>query len=116
MSEQDYTNVDTLLLSEFVNKRDKLTFLKAELDLLAVKIAEQMCPYNVGDIIDIVGYSHNGKKGVVKHISNSSGYCCCYSDETWYVRGVVLKKDGSESKNRFTVSEFEHRWRKNEPR
>lgn len=70
---------------------------------IANKYARQVCPLSVGDIVPICGYAHEGKTGKVRHIgkANYDFY------GAWQVSCVVLKKDGTESKNVASFSESE---------
>ena len=56
--------------------------------------------------IDILGYSHTGKKGVVtKLIGTEQGWVEKYS---WKIRGNVLKKDGTQGINSFDFDEYHY--------
>ena len=54
------------------------------------KMAAQICPHRVGDIIDCGGYSHKGKKMLVDGIIRAR-----YSSDDWRVIGRVIKKDST---------------------
>jgi hypothetical protein len=58
------------------------------------ELAIQLCPHKVGDIVECDGYSHKGKKMVVREIKKPRW---SYRS-SWAVSGFVLKSDGSEGK------------------
>lgn len=66
-----------------------------KLDELLKTAIDAICPYKVGDIVPVHGYSHSGKKCRVKSIYLSADYEIS-------IRGTVIKKDGSDSD--FTAS------------
>jgi len=63
-------------------------------------IAALHCPYKVGQVTEIRGYSHTGKQCRVTEVRFSPQPIgnSWYRDR-WIVFGVVLKKDGSDSLN-----------------
>ena len=67
---------------------------KDTLSKLMDKLAQQLCPHKVGDIIEIEGYSHTGKMMIVDKITSPS-----WPTYEWRVVGRVIKKDGDPSLN-----------------
>lgn len=66
------------------------------------EFAIQECPLSIGDVTPCVGWSHKGKKMRITSIKPPK-----YSfDGDWRACGVVLKKDGEDSKMN---SDFSHR-------
>ena len=81
---------------------DKLRIAAIEkADVALQQYVESDCPYKVGDIVTIYGYSFNGRKGVVKKIGGTFKSWKKDGNPEWYVEGIVLKADGTESKNWF---------------
>jgi len=62
-------------------------------------IADEHTPYKIGQIVDIKGYSHEGKQGKVKSVAFRSNGDTWRSRPQWFVRVTVLKIDGSDSLN-----------------
>lgn len=80
------------LLSEMSEINRQIRDLNNKKAEIGKKIADFASPYKIGDVIEIRGYYHNGKKGRVISIGwnhNSGGLG---------VRVKVLKADGSDSK------------------
>jgi len=80
---------------------DEIKALDAKIDILMrdraekkQSLADLICPYKVGDLAKIKGYTHRGKACVIISVSLSV-FC---GEFEWKVYGKVLKKDGSESK------------------
>jgi len=69
--------------------------------------AKEECPFSIGDTVECAGFSHRGKPMIVKGIT----YRHIFDVFKWKVRGVVLKKDGTEGKQRadFTQIDYEAR-------
>jgi hypothetical protein len=63
-------------------------------DNLRQQYAEQECPFKVGDIVDICGRSHKGKRMQITSI----GYRLAFTLR-WVVVGRVLTKTGVVGKN-----------------
>ena len=55
----------------------------------------EYCPYKVGDIIPVQGYSHRGKMMWVTKVTAS--FDKWYKFNKYHISGIVLKKDGTES-------------------
>lgn len=67
------------------------------------EFALKNCGYSVGDVVDVIGFSHRGKKMRVVNIE----FILTYSGNFMArIYGVVLKNDGTGSKNQseFSVS------------
>lgn len=82
---------------------DKILEIDRELKILQEKKqglleihTKEICPYTVGQVVTIQGYAHKGKLCRITDAwcrkTFSKGY-------KWRVRGIVLKKDGSDSRN-----------------
>jgi len=94
------------------NLTQELAVVKAEINRLQerkTEIGEQLlpfiCPYNVGDVVPVLGYAHRGKsmrilaRGFDHSTRKGTG---------WFVRGVVLKKDGSDSRFIVIFGDYEY--------
>ena len=95
-------------LSEAVILRDKILSDFEKLESIKAELATISCPHDIGDIIQIKGYSFAGKSGIVERISPYStgiSRSATELDAKWTIHGSVLKKDGSKSKNSFTYNE-----------
>ncbi len=93
-------NKDELL--QQYQELDKLRIAAIEKSNVALQqYAEMDCPYKVGEIVIIEGCSFNGKRGVIKKVGGSIGWSIRGSNPEWYVEGIVLKADGTESKHWF---------------
>lgn len=84
-------------------KMDEIKDIDARIDslqgmrkVLLNEWASENCPYAVGDIVDIRGYSHTGKKCRVDKIGCKKDFRDRYQ---WTVRGTVILKDGTAGKN-----------------
>lgn len=62
---------------------------------LRAEIVKEYCPIKVGEVIDCQGYVHKGKKVKVTNITLVPSWK--RNSYKWSIRGIVLKKDGSES-------------------
>lgn len=84
------------LNAEMADLRDKQ-------EKLAQEYAECACPYEVGQEVTLLGWSHRGKQGRVRSI-HYRAFGRFRSDRTrwvehgWVVTCTVLKKDGTDSK------------------
>ena len=58
--------------------------------------AEIVCPYSVGEEVDVRGYSHRGKRCRIGEIMWKYCFNGVYE---WRVGATVLKKDGSPSQS-----------------
>lgn len=56
-------------------------------------LARALCPYRVGDVVDVEGF-HEGRWKVLYVVGSS------YIDEDWCLHVVNVKKDGTEGKRR----------------
>jgi hypothetical protein len=65
---------------------------KDTLSKLMDKLAQQLCPHKVGDIVEVAGYTHKGKKMLVKYIGAPK---YTYHSQCWRVTGNIINKDGS---------------------
>lgn len=60
--------------------------------------AAATCPYKVGQEVDVQGYSHRGKRcRILKVWGDDCGWAGMVKP-VWRVRAVVLKKDGTDSR------------------
>lgn len=76
--------------------------LKKELSSLLNEHAAELCPYKIGDIVKVGGYSHYGKQCRIDRIVPDRSF---RDQLTWKVIGTVLRKDGSASKIQVDWSE-----------
>lgn len=83
---------------------NEISTKKTERHELLQRWAENRCPLSIGDVVEIAGYSHTGKKGRVVSI----GYKEWNRSKEWDVRVVVLKQDGTDTK--WIVSFDEGHW------
>jgi hypothetical protein len=60
---------------------------------------ELVCPYKVGDVTEVLGYSHKGKMARIESVHAKPKWTYKSDKEryVWWVKGRVLKKDGSDS-------------------
>jgi hypothetical protein len=84
------------------SKIDEIKSLDARIDalkgmrkVLLDEWAKESCPYKVGDIVTVCGYSHKGKRCKVTDVGWSQDWCGKYK---WTVRGVVVLKNGELGK------------------
>ena len=83
-------------LMESIKRLDaEIEKLEADRDEQLQRWAVKECPYDVGQIVDVVGYSYSGKRCLIGFI----GSYCMRSGYQWFVRGNVLKSDGSAGVN-----------------
>jgi hypothetical protein len=92
------------MLQEFldlISLEKEISQLRKEAGVLRGVIADKICPYKVGEITTVKGYSHEKKNCKITDVTfkytppNKWG-----ADVDLIIHGVVLKKDGSESLNR----------------
>jgi hypothetical protein len=93
---------DILKLSRKVVLRDKMNEAIEEYKKAELEYALEICPFSIGEEITILGYSHNGKKGIVSNIYGANG--TSYNGH-WKLNGRVLKKDGTLGVNFFDFDE-----------
>ena len=95
-----------LKLSRKVVLHDKMNEAIEEYKKAELEYALDICPFSVGEETTILGYSHNGKKGIIDKIKglHGSGW-----QGRWEVSGVVLKKDGSKGCKFFDFNEDQYR-------
>jgi hypothetical protein len=68
--------------------------------------AKENCPFKIGEIVEILGNSHNGKGGIIHNISGQEGW---FDNKLeWKVTGNVLKKDGTEGMQYFSFNENDY--------
>jgi hypothetical protein len=87
-----------------------------ERDAIQKKNHEQyikdLCPFHIGDEIQIFGYSYKGKKGIIRNIIPSFYYD--YSPKgakklmSYKVCGVVINQNGKPGKNSFLFTESDY--------
>jgi hypothetical protein len=61
---------------------------------------ELVCPYKVGEVTEVLGYSHKGKMARIIEVNANVKWQ--YGDKKptkyeWWVKARVLKKDGNDS-------------------
>lgn len=93
-----------------MNYLEKYKELKNEKDDTQERINELLesyavdaCPYEIGETVEIKGYSHQGKKGIVSTIEGIEAFL--EEKLLWKVTGNVLKKDGTKSRLFFDFNE-----------
>ncbi len=64
--------------------------------ILLKGLAGEICHYKVGQVTKAKGYVHRGKLCEITDIHCVESYSDGY---VWRVRGIVLKADGTKSKN-----------------
>lgn len=86
LSKIDLINQQTKALSD-----QRAELLKQWVDLV--------CPYKVGDVTKVLGYSHNGKMARIEevHAKAKWTYKAKETPYEWWVVARVLRKDGSDS-------------------
>lgn len=87
---------------EMKEELEKLAALNEEVASLEKQIARihedvvsKYAPVKEGDVIEINGHSHNGKKMLVEKVV----FRRCWGRYEFYARGPVLKKDGTPGQN-----------------
>ena len=80
------------LLAKALELQDRIEDLKSELASILQQWASRECPYYVGQITDVRGYSFKGRKCRIDKVYSSTDW---KSDNQWAVKGSVLRKDGS---------------------
>jgi len=96
---------------------DQIELAKKEATEAAIKLenlknayALETCPFNIGDIVDMVGWKHKGEKIKITSIcAPRFSY-----DLRWKVFGAILKADGTVGKNFADFSETDYRVSKGE--
>jgi len=92
------------LVEQYIDLDEKERVIHDKKMDIAQRYAEETCPFKVGDTVEIKGYSHNGKKGVVNaiipcmHTWNRDDKENCI---IWKVYGTVLRSDGSLGRHGF---------------
>ena len=92
-----------------------LDILRKDRNLLLDAYAKEICPYHVGQVVEVKSYSHKGKMcriSVVYCTTNTVYHKGETSTEyMWRVHGVPLKNDGTDSLNecRWDASHEEER-------
>jgi hypothetical protein len=120
-------------MSYYVEEYKKLLIeknrIKKEIEALRQKVANEMCPFALGQKVEICSYSHTGKLGVITKIMGYFDVETIRWDEdniidlkeneyivsfSWKVCGNVLKKDGTVGNLSFdfTQSLFDNYWNK----
>ena len=91
-------------LLEEINKADlDIDRLKKDKKILLEKYLEEICPIQIGQKVEVRGYSNQGKMMIVDRRRMVSGFDNNYG---WEVSGKVIKKNGSLSKiNRGEVAQ-----------
>lgn len=84
-------------LNELEQLRQKMVEAKKEFDDAANKYAIDNCGNKWGDVVEVTGYSHKGKKMVIDNVFITIDF---WKKEYYaVVSGSVLKADGSAGKN-----------------
>ena len=65
-----------------------------------------ICPYKIGDTVDIKGYSFTGKSGIVTNLRIKRDDYGNKTKIVYIVHAIVLKKDGTKSLNSVDWTEF----------
>lgn len=86
-----------MLLSELDQLRNEMIESKIKFDSSFNEYALKNCGHEFGDIVEVTGYAHKGKK---MRFSSVSAKFDNWSGEYFAVmHGCVLKNDGTEGKN-----------------
>jgi hypothetical protein len=91
------TESELLSKIDAINKQcESLSSQRAE---LLRQWVELVCPYKVGDVTKVLGYSHNGKMARIEavHTKVKWQYKAKQEQYEWWVTARVLRKDGSDS-------------------
>lgn len=98
------TEARVAILVEQLRRADgNLEAFRRNRAVVAGDLAEIICPYRVGDLVEIRGHSYRGKTGIVKDV-RIVPYLFRYQ---WEVEVVVLKDNGEESANRTQFREHD---------
>lgn len=90
-------------LKEIEDIDKQIMVLKEKKEIVFAEYAAAFCPFKVGDVVEIAGYSYTGKSGVIKQINiYQNGY---EKGLCWNVSGNVLNKDGGVGRCVFDFSE-----------
>jgi len=85
-------------LREVEEMQEQIKQLDDAIHNLKKKVIEENCPVKIGDVVEVTGYSNNGKMMEIHSIE-----LCNYGwKETHYeykIKGKVIKKDGTVGKN-----------------
>lgn len=84
------------LVSELQSAEYALDVAKRTYAFASSLVASAVCPYKLGDLVEIKGHSYAGMTGIVKEI-RMVPYLMRYQ---WEVEVVVLKDNGEPSANR----------------
>lgn len=79
-------------LKEILVKREAYIKAQNEFDAARQAFADQHCPYKVGDVVSVRGFSFRGKMCSITSANLTSAF-------RLVVYGRVLKKDGTPSSN-----------------
>lgn len=82
-------------LNEIKELDARIQVLNEARKVLLKEWAIEACPYAVGDIVEVRGYSHIGKKCRIDRVGWTHGYS---EDYQWKVVGTLILKDGSLGK------------------
>ena len=92
--------------SELIAIMEEIKGIEAQVKAAHVEIeglidsTNKYCPVKIGDIVDVTGYSHNGKKMIINgitfcHKSDGGYYGIWMEDVGWMISGKVIRKDGT---------------------
>jgi len=98
------------LIEKYEDVTQRLEGLRKDRENILQEYADQNCRFKIGDTVDILGYSHRGKKGIIESIHGTFDHYRKEYQFRWIVRGSVLKKDGTKSCNNFefNLSDYEN--------
>lgn len=98
-------------LARKITTRDKMLEAISEYKKAELEYAIELCPFETGDKVEVLGYSHKGKYGIIDKII---GYDSTKWEKShWKVFGSVLKKSGEISQHRFEFLENDYNKRNN---
>ena len=95
-------NIDTMV-SELRSAEHALSIANRNYSFASGKLADAVCPYKLGDKVEIKGPSYTGMTGLVKEV-RMVPYLMRYQ---WEVEVVVLKDNGGLSANRTQFREHD---------
>ena len=90
-------NEVTLQKATINKKIDEYQALEDEIKRLLLSLARELCPFNIGDTVKNVGWTHTGRMMRVDRIGATTMTSRTYRGD-WEVHGTVLKNNGELSK------------------
>ena len=83
--------------------------LKGKRDLRMDDFIKEHCPYKVGGLITVTGYSYKGKKMMIEDITMRKGFCygadALAYDYSFLYHGHIVNKNGMVGEQYTTFSE-----------